>query len=48
VLTLHLNSANVETLNAGVPRTDRDRICEISGTALQDRRGRRGEEKEDD
>ncbi len=35
VLTLHLNSANVETLNAGVPRTDRDRICKISGTALK-------------
>ncbi len=35
VLILHLNSADVETLNAGVPRTDRDRICEISGTALK-------------
>ena len=35
VLILHLNSADVETLNAGIPRTDRDRICEISGTALK-------------
>lgn len=40
VLTLHSNSADVETLTAGVVPTDRDRICEISGTALQDRRGR--------
>ena len=40
VLTLHSNSADVETLTAGAMPTDRDRICEISGTALQDRRGR--------
>lgn len=47
VLTLHSNSADVETLTAGVVPTDRDRICEISGTALQDRRGRGGEEEDD-
>jgi hypothetical protein len=48
VLTLHLNSADVETLTAGAMPTDRDRICEISGTALQDRRGRGGEKEEED
>ncbi len=48
VLILHSNSADVETLNAGFPRTDRDRICKISGTALQDRRGRGGEKEEED
>jgi hypothetical protein len=47
VLTLHANSADVETLTAGVVPTDRDRICKISGTALQDRRGRGGEEEDD-
>ncbi len=42
VLTLHSAIDKVETIILTPPGTPRDRICMISGTALQDRRGRRG------
>ncbi len=48
VLILHLNSADVETLTAGVMPTDRDRICEISGTALKVKRDRDDDDDKDD